>query len=101
MIQKNFLESGGRTMARVTFSLPSSVWAGKISLVGDFNGWDSLSHVFTQDREGTWRISVDLQVGRSYQFCYLRDGTYRMYDAQADDISPLGSHNFIVITEPN
>ena len=39
MVRKEFLEIGGKVVARVTFALPSSIWADAIYLVGDFNQW--------------------------------------------------------------
>jgi 1,4-alpha-glucan branching enzyme len=100
MIHKTFITRDRDTVARVTFVLPSSIWADQIALVGDFNGWDHWSHPFQQDREGQWIVSVDLQVGRAYQFRYLRDGRFWMYDSEAD--APDGkSNNCVVITDPN
>ncbi len=89
MIKKNVFESNGRKLAHVTFTLPSKVWADSISLVGDFNGWDRISHPFQRDREGAWTISVDLEIGQSYKFYYLSDGTDQMYDSQAGELYPL------------
>ena len=92
MIKKDIIEANGKTLAHVTFSVPSSIWADRINLVGDFNGWDRLSHPFQRDREGAWIISVDLEIGQSYQFYYLSDGTDRMYDAQAGQLAPLQAY---------
>ena len=50
MIHKAFIQRDHKTLARVTFVLPSSIWADQIALVGDFNGWDSRSHPFGRDR---------------------------------------------------
>jgi hypothetical protein len=34
-------ELGSKTgLARVIFELPATVWAGQVSLVGEFNNWD-------------------------------------------------------------
>jgi 1,4-alpha-glucan branching enzyme len=89
MIKKNYFEENGKNLARVTFSLPSNIWADQISLVGDFNGWDRTFHPFQRGRDGTWTISVTLETGRSYKFYYLSDATDRMYDAQASELCPL------------
>ena len=47
-------------------------------------------------------ITVDLDVKRSYQFRYLRDGGW-INDGQADAYvhNRHGSDNFVVITDPN
>ena len=52
MIHKTFMETDSRLVARVTFTLPDSIWADTIYLVGDFNDWNCTSHPFPQDREG-------------------------------------------------
>ena len=92
MIKKDILETDGKSLARVTFIVPSNIWADSIYLVGDFNGWDRLSHPFQRDREGDWKISVELEIGQSYQFYYLSDGTDRMYEAQSALLAPLQAY---------
>jgi 1,4-alpha-glucan branching enzyme len=89
MIKKNFFEANGKDLARVTFSLSSTIWADQICLVGDFNGWDRISHPFRRGQDGTWTISINLETGRSYKFYYLSDGTDRMFEAQAGELYPL------------
>jgi 1,4-alpha-glucan branching enzyme len=82
-----------RPVARVTFILPNSIWADTIYLVGDFNGWNVRWRPFQRDRQGRWILSVDLELGRVYQFRYLRDDAGWMYDMQADAYVPnLCSH---------
>jgi 1,4-alpha-glucan branching enzyme len=103
MIHKTFVETGGKPVAQVTFTLPNSIWADTIYLVGDFNGWNSKSHPFRRDHEGRWVLSVELEVGRAYQFRYLRDGVGWMSDMQADACvpNPFGHATFVVVTDPN
>ncbi len=100
MINKDFLEVEGRTIARVTFTLPNCVWADVVSLVGDFNGWNPSSHPLTHDREGNWVLTIDLPAGRSFEFRYLCDGDRWMNDPQADAYarSVYGSENSIIET---
>ena len=101
MIRKTFVKSGGKTVARVTFTLPESIWADTICLVGDFNNWNRTSHPFQRDREGKWILIVDLELGRAYQFRYLVDGKEWMNDTQADVYvhNDYGSDNFVVVTD--
>lgn len=101
MIQKSFIEVDGHPVARVSFVLPNGTWAGSISLVGDFNGWNTLSHRLEHTNEGKWMITVDLKMNRSYQFRYLCDGEW-INDGQADAYvhNRHGSDNFVVITDP-
>jgi 1,4-alpha-glucan branching enzyme len=103
MIQKVFIETDRGPVARVTFSLPDSMWAEEVYLVGDFNGWNYTSHPFQRDRQGNWSLTVELELGRAYQFRYLRDGRDWMNDSQADACvhTRYGSDNFVVITDPH
>jgi 1,4-alpha-glucan branching enzyme len=103
MIRKTFLQADGKMVARITFMLPHSIWADKIYLVGDFNNWDCNSHPFWQDREGNWTLTLDLEVGRAYQYRYRREcgGWLNDYRADAYVHDHNGSYNFVVITAPN
>lgn len=100
MIEKAYVNVGGSVVARVTFTLPESIWADSIFLVGDFNDWNRSSHPLKQDNNGRWTITVDLERGRSYQFRYLADGEW-MNDNAADAFvaNRYGSHNFVVVTD--
>jgi len=103
MIQKTFINTAGKSMVQVTFTLPDSIWADRIHLVGDFNGWDRTSHPFQRDRAGRWILTVELDLGRAYQFRYLRDGQDWMSESQADACvcDRGGTDNFVVFTDPN
>ena len=99
MIHKQFVNTSKGRVARVTFSLPGSIWADSIYLVGDFNGWNETSHPLSLGRDQDWSITVDLELNREYQFRYRKDGEW-INDNQADAYSqnPYGSDNFIVRT---
>ena len=100
MIRKNFIKTSKGRVARVTFSLPNSLWADSIYLVGDFNNWNNTSHPLSLGRDEVWTITVDLELNREYQFRYLKDGEW-MNDNQADAYAqnPYGSDNFVVVTK--
>ena len=83
------------------FTLPSSIWAEWVSLVGDFNDWDTTQHEMKQSRtDGCWRITLTLAVGREYQFRYLIDGRDWHNDWHADKYAPnrYGTDNSVLIT---
>ena len=83
MISKEPVRGNG--LARVTFELPSSLWAGQVNLVGEFNNWDRSGLPMAQDRsDGNWRVTIDLESGRAYRFRYLVDGQELLGDWQAD-----------------
>ncbi len=102
MIHKSIVPDHPGTM-RVTFELPEGLWADQINLVGDFNDWNMNAHMLRRDRKGNWSLSVDLPIGRAYQFRYLFDDGQWSNDSDADCYvhSSDGYHNFIVVTDPN
>ncbi|HAB17288.1 MAG TPA: isoamylase early set domain-containing protein [Verrucomicrobiota bacterium] len=43
--------------------------ATSVSLVGDFNGWDTQSHPMRRHHDGSWQLAVPLRPGAQlYQF---------------------------------
>jgi 1,4-alpha-glucan branching enzyme len=85
----------------VTFELPSSIWAERVNLVGDFNDWDSTRHEMRQSRvDGNWRITLELPVGAEYQFRYLVNGHDWHNDWHADKYvsNEYGTDNSVVCT---
>jgi hypothetical protein len=79
---------------RVTFSMPASIWADTIYLVGDFNQWSKTSIPLVLDDNG-WHASVELESGRTYQYRYLVNNDWR-----ADHYAPneFGGDNSVVDT---
>jgi hypothetical protein len=85
---------------RVVFELPSFVWADRIYLVGDFNGWNEQATPMQQDRDGVWRAAVDLQSGAQVEFRYLIDGQWRTdYHADGYSHNGFGTENSMVRAE--
>jgi 1,4-alpha-glucan branching enzyme len=98
MLTKEVLEDG---KMRVTFRVSRHVWADKIALVGDFNGWDTNRHFLQQTAdEADWHIALVLDVGKSYHFRYLVDDREWMEDDHADgyEPNPFGDMNSVVRT---
>ena len=90
-----------RRNVQVTFELPSSIWAERVNLVGDFNNWDPSKGAMRQGRsDGNWRITLILPVGRQYQFRYLVNGRDWHNDWHADEYVPnrYGTDNSVVNT---
>lgn len=99
MIYKEPLPGG--KFVQVTFELPSSIWAERVTLVGDFNNWDAEKDEMRQSRaDGNWRITLTLAVGREYQFRYLVNGHDWHNDWHADKYAPnkYGTDNSVVVT---
>jgi 1,4-alpha-glucan branching enzyme len=97
VIGKEPIPGDGRV--RVTFRLPHTTRADRISVVGEFNDWDTtatLMHYRSSDAE--WTATVILEVGRRYRFRYLLDGKEWLNDWYADDYedSPYGESDSVV-----
>ena len=87
MIKKSRL-FGNKT--RVTFCLPGDAPAGRVSVVGTFNGWEPGTHELKPRRDGTRTVSVPLGPG-DYRFRYLASDGVWLDDEQADAVGPHGS----------
>ncbi len=87
------------SFVRVTFELPSCTWADRISVCGDFNAWEIGALLMRQGRDGVWRVSVDLDPNRKYEFRYSMDGTWQTdYHADGWSTNVHGSENSVVDT---
>lgn len=57
--------------------------AARVSLVGDFNGWDTAATPMTsQGADGTWTVFVPLQPGL-HTYSFVIDGTHFLADPSA------------------
>ena len=79
-IKKQFLKS--KPVCKVTFSIPAKE-AASVSVVGDFNNWDTEATNLKKLKNGTFKGTLDLASEQSYEFRYLVDGSYTN-DEQAD-----------------
>jgi 1,4-alpha-glucan branching enzyme len=88
-VQKKFLKS--KPICKCTFSLPKEAApsAKEVALVGDFNDWVPQTHPLKQLKSGEFKIVVDLEVGKKYEFRYLIDGETWENDWQADEYIPV------------
>jgi 1,4-alpha-glucan branching enzyme len=99
MIRKRRSPRKGKVL--ITFEIPGTLWAERITLVGDFNNWDRDSLPFQVNRQGDWQIELELDEGKEYSFRYLLDGRDWRDDWQADKFepNPYGGYNSIVVAE--
>jgi 1,4-alpha-glucan branching enzyme len=99
-IKKIYLKT--RKVCKVCFQLPRQAanGAGHVSLVGDFNEWNQMSHPMRRLKDGTFSVTLDLEPGREYQYRFLIDGSIWENDWHADKYvaNPFGSgDNSVVI----
>ena len=64
----------GKDQVKVSFILPSDAVTGKVSVVGDFNGWDPFAHPLRRRANRTRSAAVTVQAGSTLHFRYLGDG---------------------------
>jgi 1,4-alpha-glucan branching enzyme len=88
--QKRYLKT--KNVSKVTFSLPSEAAreAQTVYLVGDFNGWDAEASPMSRLKNGEFKITLDLEPGREYEYRYLIDGRVWENDWAADQYRPAG-----------
>jgi 1,4-alpha-glucan branching enzyme len=97
MIQKESAKDQG--FVRITFELPSNMWAERINLVGEFNDWDTTATPLRRSRsDANWKVTVELEAGQRHRFRYLVDGREWLNDWHADDHveNPYGSYDSVV-----
>ena len=85
----------------VTFTLPADVHADTVALCGEFNDWSAENARLERGSDGSWRVTVALEPGRSYRYRYLLDGHRWENDRQADRYVPnaLGSIDSVVVVK--
>ena len=73
---------------KVTFAVPATV--GRVSVVGDFNGWSPEVTPLRSRSNGTRSAAVVLPVGRTFRFRYLAEGGWFFDDDACDAHEPNG-----------
>ncbi len=87
-IQKTFFPEKG--VCRVMFKVPESLvdHIRKVALVGDFNDWHPEKNPMKVTDNGNFVFTIELPVGRNYQFRYFIDNYRWESDKEADDLIP-------------
>jgi 1,4-alpha-glucan branching enzyme len=72
--------------------------ASQVTLVGDFNQWDTNETPMQKMKNGDFKVTLELACDNEYKFRYLIDNTQWENDWQADEYTPngFGSDNSIV-----
>jgi len=87
-IKKKYLKS--KPVCKVSFSLPKDAVekADKVSVVGDFNEWNAKANPMKKMKNGSFTSTIDLALGKDYEFRYLVDGEKWVNDLIADSYVP-------------
>jgi len=105
MIRKKYIKT--RKVSKITFTLPEAelpegVSTERVYLAGEFNDWDAAATPMKSNPKGVFKVILELEPGREYQFRYLVNGEHWCNDWHADAYVPndLGVDNCVVVT-PN
>lgn len=83
---------------KTEFSL-SAPSAQSVFLSGVFNQWDLSSHPLKRDKNGMWKISLNLNPGQ-YEYRFLVDGGWQNDPSCCDFVgNPFGTLNCLKIVE--
>jgi 1,4-alpha-glucan branching enzyme len=87
-IRKTFYPKKG--VYRVFFTLPESLTdhVKKVAIVGDFNEWHPDKHPMKKTNSGKFEFTLELPVGKDYQFRYLLNSYKWESDIDADELVP-------------
>jgi hypothetical protein len=103
VLKKRYIKS--RKVCKVTFELsqaelPEGVDADSAHLVGEFNEWDPAATPMERAREGAFRVTLELEPAKTYQFRYLVNGEHWCNDWHADGyvLGGFGADNCAVVT---
>lgn len=99
-LKKQYLKS--RPSCKVTFRLPGDAAQGAktVHLAGEFNDWSTTATPMKKTKGGDFSVTVELAVGREYQFRYLLDQRHWENDWAADRYVPTpfgGAENSVVV----
>ncbi len=79
-IKKQYLKS--KPVCKVTFTVPAKE-ANEVVVAGNWNEWNTSAEPLKKLKNGTFKTTIDLETGSSYEFKYVVDGTWQN-DEQAD-----------------
>lgn len=70
--------------------------AQKVQVAGTFNHWNQEGHLLKRERNGKWRLQLELPPGR-YEYRYLVDGVWENDQRPVECIpNAFGSWNCVV-----
>ena len=74
--------------------------AHRVSVAGEFNGWDAAANMLTRDPEGIWRLQLPLRKGR-YRYKLVIDDQEWIADPAAaeSELDPYGGQNSVLVVQ--
>mgnify|MGYP001802030445 CR=1 FL=1 len=92
-MKKEFVAN--KAICKVTFSIPAEavVNAQSCKILGFFNDWDPRKGAeMKKQKDQSFALTMELALGKNYQFRYLVDGTHWINDWHADANWPSPYH---------
>ena len=85
-------------VVEIVFTLPAAVDGHTASLVGEFNAWNPTRHPMQRADDGSFAVTVPLEIGRTYQYRFFVDGERWDNDWNADAYVPneFGGENSLI-----
>lgn len=97
MLKKTAIKKG--KTVKVTFYTHKIPETSVAYLVGDFNGWNDTAHRMEKLKDGRFKLTLELETGKEYQFRYRIDGEWHNeWEADRYVANPFGGDNSIIIT---
>ncbi len=98
MVTKRYLKS--KDITKVTFYTAEGLGAEEVYLVGDFNSWSETATPMTKLKDGRFKIVLELEPNKEYQYRYLVNGVEWHNDWDADKYvpNPYSGDNSVVTT---
>ncbi|KOH42877.1 isoamylase early set domain-containing protein [Sunxiuqinia dokdonensis] len=97
-LKKQVLKS--KPVCKVTFRVSKGLigQAESVSLVGDFNGWDTAASPMSKLKTGEFTSQLTLEKGKAYEFRYLVDGQKWLNEPDADRFvaNSFGEENSVI-----
>ena len=93
-VKKEVKELPKRAVRNVEFAFLAPQ-ATKVLLAGAFNSWDTQTLLMRKNKEGVWRIAIDLAPG-CYEYKFLADGVWVENISGVETApNPFGTRNFV------
>ncbi|MCQ2587339.1 MAG: isoamylase early set domain-containing protein [Treponema sp.] len=101
-LKKSFSKDKTKCTVTFTVSAEAAKGANQINIAGDFNSWSSTDTPLKKSKNGSFSVSIELDVDKEYQFRYLFDGSKWENDWNADKYIPApysNADNSVVVTK--
>lgn len=85
---------------RLTFVLPFNEPPGRVSVVGDFNGWRPGEHELRRRSNGTRSLAVTVPAGTQVRFRYLAENNHWITEYDHPDVRQVGDDSLIIAALP-